>query len=670
MFETGVGIKNPLFFVGVVEGSVDERLEGRVRVRAFGIHGTIDQVPTENLPWAICVKGDYDANGTLGSGLPGENSWVFGVFLDGRDAQQPMVLGLIPTQYTREVDPAADGYGHISSQDAELRSPGRRPEDFGQPQNSKLSRGENIEETYVLNQEMNRVNDVGSGGSENLSWSEPATAYNAEYPYNKVIETPGGNTIELDSTPGAERIMIWHKSGSYTQVDTVGNKTDKSTGDKFEVNDANQHVYVGGRSLVTIKGDSHVLVEGNKTEEIMGDHKHLVHGNYMLSVGSQLNFNSSEEIQARGAQLRFESNIGSINMKAAKGMFAETAESMHFKSGIAIFQDATNSFNVKAGDNIFIEVGSAFNLKAENANIDASDVANIKSLDTRIGGGSSVSIDASEVKIDDIISMANGSATAPGSASSATGAGSAKASEMPEPVSKGTSSAGYRNMPSGGSAGYASRDDADISENSDPTNNGQIPPSIGRSSPVGSPLSEEREQTAFKSLETKERSRRLAAGLTAAFSEAERNSLKAIMVAEGGDYAANIATVLNRSYQARAPINEIVFASKQFTPATSYLTGYKDQVAGLDEKGFRKFVGAYTNNATTSFQDAVERYQDVPNYDQINYFVGGGLAVRYGELVYEAGNRYSIGEGGGFFATGGSSNFAKFQEYLRNNSLD
>lgn len=461
MFETGVGIRNPLFFVGVVEGNVDERLEGRVRVRAFGIHGTIDQVPTENLPWAVCVKGDYDPNGTCGSGLPGENSWVFGLFLDGRDAQQPMILGLIPTQYTKEVNPQVDGHGYIPPQDADLRMPGRRPSDYGQPQNSRLSRGENIDETYVLNQEMNRVTGIRVGGSENLSWSEPASAYNAEYPYNKVIETPGGNSIELDSTPGAERIMIWHKSGSYTQVDTVGNKTDKTTGDKFEVNDVNQHVYVGGRSLVTIKGDSHVLVEGNKTEEIMGDHKQLVHGNYMLSVGSQMNLNASEEIQARGAQLRLESNVSGINMKAAKGMFAETGESMHFKSGIAIFQEATNSFNTKAGDNMFIEVGSAFNLKTENTNIDTNDIANIKAFDTRIGGGAFVHVEASEVAIDDTISMANGDATAPGGASAATGADTAKAPELPEPVAKGTSSANYRNTSSGGSAGYASQDDTD-----------------------------------------------------------------------------------------------------------------------------------------------------------------------------------------------------------------
>ena len=60
MRETGVGIQNPLFFIGVVENNIDSRLEGRIQVRAFGIHGTVQQVATEDLPWATIISGAYD----------------------------------------------------------------------------------------------------------------------------------------------------------------------------------------------------------------------------------------------------------------------------------------------------------------------------------------------------------------------------------------------------------------------------------------------------------------------------------------------------------------------------------------------------------------------------------------------------------------------------------
>ena len=100
MFDYGVGIRNPLFFVGVVENNNDLRLEGRCQVRAFGIHGTIKEVPTDMLPWAIVGQGGYDPNV-----VPKINSWVYGMFLDGRDAQQPLILGMIPTQSIENIDP-------------------------------------------------------------------------------------------------------------------------------------------------------------------------------------------------------------------------------------------------------------------------------------------------------------------------------------------------------------------------------------------------------------------------------------------------------------------------------------------------------------------------------------------------------------------------------------
>jgi hypothetical protein len=84
-------------FVGVVENVNDPRQTGRVQVRAIGYHPEKgDQgVPTQDLPWA------YVLQPTTSSGMSGmgsthdlkDGSWVFGYFLDGRDAQQPFVVG-------------------------------------------------------------------------------------------------------------------------------------------------------------------------------------------------------------------------------------------------------------------------------------------------------------------------------------------------------------------------------------------------------------------------------------------------------------------------------------------------------------------------------------------------------------------------------------------------
>ncbi len=676
MFETGVGIRNPLFFVGVVENGLDPRHENRVQVRAFGIHGTIDQIPTEDLPWAICVAGNYHMNS-----LPQENHWVLGMFLDGRDAQQPIIIGTIPTFMSSIVNPQVDGYGVLPQTAEQQVINGGNPESVGTPPMHKLACGEYPEETCVLEQEVDRVLDVIVASNPNApdktfaGWSEPPTAYAARYGFNRVYDSPDGKTtIELDSTPGAERLMIWHK-GSYVQVDTNGTRTDKSYGDHYEVKDHNNMIYVGGRSSVTIMGDSHVYVDGNKIEQIRGDLVQIVHGNHYIGVGGQMNLNAGEEVQMRGAQLRLESNVAGINLKAAKGLFAETGESMHFKSGIAIFQEATNSFNMKAGDNIFIQCDTKLNLKAENVAIEAEEIADVKGETVRVGGGTNVDIDAGTVNIDENISMANLAAVSPSGASEATEADPSKSTELPEPPPKSTSTARSRNRANVSTAGAASVDDTTESgstsrddELNASTQTGEIPPYIGASSPPGSSLTVAQENAVWEKLEAQERERRLAAGLPAQFSEQERRALKAILPPEGGDYAATLSTVLNRSYHSRAPIHYIVFADRQFSPATSYLTGYTDKIAGIDETGFKKFTGAYNSNATTSFEDAVNRYQSVPRYDEINYFVGIGLPVEYGTLVYEAGNKYSVGEPGNF-ARNGAQNYDRFIKYLNQNNI-
>ena len=326
MIETGVAIRNPLFFIGVVENNVDPRLEGRVQVRAFSVHGTNRDIATKDLPWAICVSGSYDPNNPP----PALNSFVYGMFLDGRDAQHPLVLGLIPSQFAEMVDPTKYGWGVIPRENGDRLAKGTTPQDFGQPQNSRLARGENIEETYVLAQEVNRREDMKIADSEE-TWSEPSAAYNAKYPFNRVIETTQ-HSIELDDTPGSERIMIHHKEGSFIQIDAKGTFTDKSASDRYEITIGNKHEYAEGSHIVTIDGNAHVYVKGNKTEEIVGDYKLLVHGNALFGVGGQMNLNASDQLQARGADVKIEANVSTMALYAEKEMQIEGAQQLNLTS--------------------------------------------------------------------------------------------------------------------------------------------------------------------------------------------------------------------------------------------------------------------------------------------------------------------------------------------------
>ena len=474
----GVGIKNPLFFIGIVENNVDPRREGRCQVRAFGVHGTNQDITTEDLPWAIVVQGDYNPNN-----VPRLNSWIFGVFLDGRDAQQPMILGLIPTQHLEPISPEDRGFGRIPPRDGEVLAQGSRPEDIGQPRNSRLARGEYVEETYVLAQEMNRRRNNRVGGSEDESWEEPSSAYNAQYPYNRVIET-AAHTIELDDTPGAERIMVHHKSGSFVQIDTRGTTTHKSVSDKYEINDRRQHVYVGAGSYVTIQGNSHVYVKGNKTEEIMGDYQQIIHGNAIYSVGGQMTMQGSEQMQLRAGDLKMEANVGTMVIRAAKEAQILSGQGAFIKTP-KLWAEVTDA-HIKT-ENLNMESTGAMNILGEELYITGTSDANLYgTAKLQVGSGGLLSVYGPNVAIDDYVSMANGEAEAAAASDPAatTAEGGLVEGEVvaPEPPAKNTSIEPADPPAAVGSSGYSSRDHSGVDGATGGGNGGSSGGNTGRNS--------------------------------------------------------------------------------------------------------------------------------------------------------------------------------------------
>ena len=85
------------FFFGIVVNNNDADLNlGRVQIRVLGLHGP--EVMNYDLPWAQVMLpttepgvGGVGANPMIANGAQ-----VFGVFLDGKDSQIPLVLGTVP----------------------------------------------------------------------------------------------------------------------------------------------------------------------------------------------------------------------------------------------------------------------------------------------------------------------------------------------------------------------------------------------------------------------------------------------------------------------------------------------------------------------------------------------------------------------------------------------
>lgn len=322
----GMGISNPMFFVGVIENNLDKSNQGRVQVRAFGVHGDNTEIPTKLLPWAICVAGNYDVNHTP----PPINSFVFGMFLDGSEGQHPMVLGIIPGQYLEIHNPKTAGWGIVPPFEPEILSAMGAPRDIGQVQKSKLVRGEDLDTTYIERQYANAVQQQKIADSD-TTWAEPPPAYAAKYPFNRVIET-ARHSIEIDDTPNAERITIQHNSGAYIEIDAIGTVKERAEGDRYEINIGTKHES-SGHSVVTINGNSHVYVKGNKTEEIMGNYKRIVHGENEVTVGGQSYHNVGGHLFMRGASTKIEGNADRVTIFGRNEVQIESEKQINSVAG-------------------------------------------------------------------------------------------------------------------------------------------------------------------------------------------------------------------------------------------------------------------------------------------------------------------------------------------------
>jgi len=144
----------------------------------------------------------------------------------------------------------------------------------------------------------NRVNviksntlDVISTADDNLNYTEPSSPTHTAYPYNSVTQSLSGHVTEVDDTPGAERLMEMHKSGTYYEIHQDGTKVVKVFGDDFHISLEDNVLTVGGNLNITVQGNANILTKGDVKQKIGGNYDLTVHGNMTTRVkGEKLDY--------------------------------------------------------------------------------------------------------------------------------------------------------------------------------------------------------------------------------------------------------------------------------------------------------------------------------------------------------------------------------------------
>lgn len=116
------------------------------------------------------------------------------------------------------------------------------------------------------------------------SWSEPPSPYNAQYPYNHVAETESGHVIEVDDTPGHERLHRFHRSGTFEEIGPDGSRVTKVVKNDHHITMSDHNRNVMGDHSTTTNGKDHELVKKDKNMTVEGDHTTMVKGNDIETI--------------------------------------------------------------------------------------------------------------------------------------------------------------------------------------------------------------------------------------------------------------------------------------------------------------------------------------------------------------------------------------------------
>lgn len=254
---------------GIVE-DIDDPMEiGRVQVRLFGIHNPNKKIlPTKNLPWCqilLPVTGNEASSHGIRKG-----NCVKCSFLDGVEMQIPIVEGILPGI----VDEGSKSILGLSDKTL-----------------SKYADGRNITK------------------KQKIDPSQPEDPYNAKYPFNHVFETESGHRIEVDDTPGAERVHIFHKSGTNVEMHPDGTIVTSVQKDEF--------VVVKKDSTTVIKGNSETKVEGNNSITVEGNIKVTCNGNIEIESTGEAKITSAAKIEIVSVGDIDITSGGNVNITAA-----------------------------------------------------------------------------------------------------------------------------------------------------------------------------------------------------------------------------------------------------------------------------------------------------------------------------------------------------------------
>ena len=249
-----------------------------------------------------------------------------------------------------------------------------------EPDTNRLARGVQ-KETAIEFKDSSRTKNIPAPNGQD-SWDQPLAPFGGIYPYAKVTETESGHLFVMDDTPLNETISLYHKNGTFIDIDANGTQVNKIVGDGYTIYDRNGSISIQGRCNITVGNSCNLYVMG--TADVQIDGVATINCNNDVDIGV-----AQDMTLAVGGDLNIQVE-GEFQVKSNSGIGMQSAVDFTMKSGANMYSQAAGDYSTKVAGNTFIDT-------AGNANIlTAGDMFNQAVGTQHLRAGSNVNVDGSE----------------------------------------------------------------------------------------------------------------------------------------------------------------------------------------------------------------------------------------------------------------------------------
>lgn len=252
---------------------------------------------------------------------------------------------------------------------------------MNEPDTNRLARGI-IEGTNIKYKDTTRKTDIPIANTIG-TYDQPESAYNTVYPYNKVMESESGHVLEFDDSPNGERVNLYHRKGTFIEIDPNGSQINYIVGDGYYITERNGNIFINGTCNVTCSGPMNILCQGDANLEVKGQVDAVFHNNVNIGVAKDLNIavGGDYNVLVEGnynVEVGKTSNtraIGTMSIESTDALKLKTAKSMSLEGGDTA---STAETLMKMSSSIKYETADAFEIKAKSFKLDIENATEIK----------------------------------------------------------------------------------------------------------------------------------------------------------------------------------------------------------------------------------------------------------------------------------------------------